>query len=173
MSFWQEDAAGIDTLRAKTMGQLLGGLLPALVGIDIEGEIDSARTFAQLVELVRVEMGSQRAGDVVKSRLPQHGIVEQALDQNHLGAMPDLLPCIQAALGAGQKAMSEGGADAAAVEVDDVFALAQREDDALIESVGAVHVEQARLPQQIEGIALCREMTAQTSAGSVADLAVP
>ena len=66
--------------------------------------------------------------------------------------------------------MGEGGADAAAVEVDDVFALAQREDDALIESVGAVRVEQADLPQQIEGITLCREMTAQTSAGSVTDL---
>jgi hypothetical protein len=115
-------------------------------------------------------MGSQRTGDVVKARLPQHGIVEQSLDNNDLGAVPDLLPCIQAALGAGQKAMCEGGADAAAVEVDDVFALAQREDDALIESVGTVHVEQADLPQQIEGITLCREMTAQTSAGSVTDL---
>ena len=52
--------------------------------------------------------------------------------------MPDLLPCIQAALAAGQEAMGEGGADAAAVEVDDVFALTQREDDALVKSVGAV-----------------------------------
>ena len=145
MSFWQQDAASSDTLRVKAMGQLLGGLLPALVGIHVEGEIDSARTFAQLVELVRVEMRPQRAGDVVKSRLPQYGIVEEALDQNHLGETPDLLPCIQAALGAGQKAMCECSADAAAVEVDDVFALTQREDDALIESVGAVHVEQARL----------------------------
>ena len=127
------------------MGQLFGGLLAALVGIDIESEIDGARTFAQLAELVRVEMGSQRTGDVVKARLPQYGIVEEALDQNHLGAMPDLLPCIQAALGAGQKAMCEGGTDAAAVEVDDVFALTQREDDALIESIRAVHVKQAGL----------------------------
>ena len=39
--------------------------------------------------------------------------------------------------------MCEGSADAAAVEVDDLFALTQREDDALIESVRAVHVEQA------------------------------
>jgi hypothetical protein len=54
-----------------------------------------------------------------------------------------------------------------------VFALAQREDDALVESIGALRVEQAGLSQQIEGIALCREMTAQTSAGSVTDLAVP
>jgi len=80
--------------------------------------------------------------------------------------MPDLLPCIQAALGAGQKSMCEGSADATAVEVDDVFVLAQREDNALIESVRSVHVEQANLPQQIKAIALCREMTAQTSAGA-------
>ena len=144
--------------------------MAALVGIDIEGEIDGARAITQLAELVCVEMCSQRTGDVVKARLPQYGIVEQALDKNHLGAVPDLLPCIQAALGAGQEAMREGGADAAAVEVDDVFALTQREDDALIESVGAVRVEQADLPQQIEGITLCREMTAQTPAGGITDL---
>ena len=88
-------------------------------------------------------MCAQRAGDVVKTRLPQHGIVEQPLDKNHLGALPDLLPCIQAALGARQEAMGEGGADTAAVEVDDLPALAQRENDALIESVGALHVDQA------------------------------
>ena len=81
----------------------------------------------------------------MKARLPQHGIVEQALDKNHLGAVPDLLPCIQAALAAGQEAMGEGGADAAAVEVDDVLALAQREDDALIESISALRVDAGRL----------------------------
>jgi hypothetical protein len=66
--------------------------------------------------------------------------------------------------------MGEGGAYAAAVEVDDVLALTQRKDDALIESIGAVPVEQAGLPQQIKGIAVCREMTAQTSTRSVPDL---
>ena len=53
MSLRQEDAASSDTVRAKTMGQLLCGLLAALVGIDIEGEIDGALAFAQLAELVR------------------------------------------------------------------------------------------------------------------------
>jgi hypothetical protein len=77
----------------------------------------------------------------LKARLPQYGIVEQALDNNDLGIVPDLLPCIQATLGARQKAMREGGSDAAAIQVDEVLALAQREDDALIKSVGAVHVE--------------------------------
>ena len=112
--------------------------------------------FAELAELVVVEMCAQRTGHVVKARLPQHGIVEQPFDQNHLGAVADLLPCIQAALGAGQEAMGEGGADAAAVEVDDVLALAQRKDDALIESIRALRVDQADPSQQIERNDLAR-----------------
>ena len=66
--------------------------------------------------------------------------------------------------------MRKGSADAATVEVDDVFALAQREDDALIESIRAVRVEQAYLAQQLERITPCRQMTAQTSAGRITDL---
>ena len=95
------------------------GLLAAAVGIDIEGEINGARTVAQLSKLAGVEMRAQRAGDVAKTRLPQHGIVEQPLDENHLGALPNLLPGIQATLRAGKESMGEGGSDTAAVEVDD------------------------------------------------------
>ena len=146
--------------------------MSALVGINIEGEIDGALSFAQLVELLCVEMSAQRTGDVVKARLPQYGIVEEALDKNHLGEMLDLLPCIQAALGTGQEPMSEGGADAAAVEVHDGFALTQREDNALVESIGALRVEQTRPSQQIEGVTPCRKVTARTSAGGVPDLVV-
>ncbi len=58
MTWWQEDAASGDAMCAEAMGQLLGGLLAALVGIDVEGEIDSARSLAQLVELLCVEMSS-------------------------------------------------------------------------------------------------------------------
>jgi hypothetical protein len=53
--------------------------LAAAVGIDIEGEINHARATAQLLKLVSVEMGAQRAGEVAKTCLPQHGIVEQPL----------------------------------------------------------------------------------------------
>ena len=66
--------------------------------------------------------------------------------------------------------MRESGADAAPVEVDDGITLTQRKDDALIESIGAMCVEQARLSQQIEGITLFRKMTAQTSARGEPDL---
>ena len=76
------------------MGQLLRGLLSALVGIHVEGEIDGAWSLTQLLELVSVEMRAQRAGHVGKTRLPQYGIVKQPLDKDHLGAVPNLLPCI-------------------------------------------------------------------------------
>ncbi len=65
--------------------------------------------------------------------------------------------------------MGEGGSDTATVEVDDASALAAREDDAPVESVAALWVEQAETLQEIEGIALRREMTAQAPARSIAD----
>ncbi len=145
------------------------GLLAAAVGIDIEGEINGTPTVAQLSKLAGVEMGAQRAGDVVKTRLPQHRIVEQPLDENHLGALPNLLPGIQATLGAREESMSEGGTDTAAVEVNDASALAAWEDDAPVEGVAPLRVEQTETPQEIERIALRREMTAQARAGGVAD----
>lgn len=69
--------------------------------------------------------------------------------------------------------MGEGGADAAAVQVDNAAVLAAGEDDALIEGVVALGVEEASAPQQIEGIALGEEVTPQASAGSITDLQLP
>jgi hypothetical protein len=46
-------------------------------------------------------MGAQGAGEVTKTGLPQHGIIEQSFDKNHLGALPHLFPGIQATLGTG------------------------------------------------------------------------
>src|ERR1700692_373786 len=66
----QEDAVGGDTVRGKTMGQLLCCLLAALVGIDIEGEIDSVWTITEVAEPAIVEMASKRAVYVVKASLP-------------------------------------------------------------------------------------------------------
>ncbi len=90
-----------------------------------------------------------------------------------LGAVANFLPAIQAALVAGQETIGESGTDTAAVEVDDVLALVQREDDALVKSIRALHVQQAGLSQQIEGITACREMSAQAPAGSITDLKFP
>jgi hypothetical protein len=46
----------------------------------------------------------------------------------------------------------------------------RREDDALVKSIRALHVQEAGLPQEIEGMTLCREMPAQTPAGGITDL---
>jgi hypothetical protein len=48
------------------MSQLLCGLLAAVVVIDIEGEINGAWLVAELSPLIRVEMGAQRTGEVMK-----------------------------------------------------------------------------------------------------------
>ncbi len=138
MAFGQEHAASGDALCAETLCQSLRGLLAAAVGIDIEGEINGARAIAQLSKLASVEMRAQRAGDVAKTRLPQHGIVEQPLDENHLGTLLNLLPGIQATFRAGEKSMSDGRSDAPAVEVDDAFTFAAGEDDASVEGIAAL-----------------------------------
>ena len=90
----QENAASGNTSRPETIGKLLRGLLTAAIGVNIEGEINRALVVAQLPKLVGAEVGSQRAGEVTKTCLPQHGIVEQPLDENHFGAMLNLLPGI-------------------------------------------------------------------------------
>ena len=131
----QEHAASGDAFCSEMLCELLGGLLAAAVGIDIEGEKDSARAVAQLLKLESVEMRAERASDVVKPRLPQHDIIEQALDENHFGTMLNLLPGIQATLRAGEEPMGEGGSDTAAVKINDPSTLAAREDDASVEGI--------------------------------------
>lgn len=165
----QEHAACTDIVVMKTLGQLFCGLLAALVRIRVEGETDSALAFTQLAELVGVEMRAQRAGHVGKASLPQYGIVEQTLDQDDRGEMPHSVPAVQAAFRSWQEAMRKGGADAASVEVDDVLALIQRKDDALIKSIGALRVDEAESAQQIERMTLRGEMSAQYSAGRITD----
>jgi hypothetical protein len=60
MPIRQQNATCRDTVLGKTMSQLLGSPLAALVLIDIEGEIDGAFAFAQLAELVSVELCRER-----------------------------------------------------------------------------------------------------------------
>ena len=134
----QEDAASGDALCAQALCQLLRGLLATAVGVDIEGEINNARTVTQLVKLFSVEMGAQRTSGVAKTCLPQHRKIEQTFNQNHRGKLANRFPGEQAAPGAGKESMGEGGSDTAAVEVDDASALAAREDDAPVEGVAAL-----------------------------------
>ena len=69
VTLWQQDAKGHDAVCAKAMGQSLCSPLSALVGVDIEGEIDGALAITQLVELGVIQMGAQRAGRVLKTGL--------------------------------------------------------------------------------------------------------
>jgi hypothetical protein len=69
VTLWQQDAKGHDAVCAKAVGQLLCSLLSALVGVDIEGEIDGALAITQLPKLDVIQMGAQRAGRVVKTGL--------------------------------------------------------------------------------------------------------
>src|SRR5258708_33056978 len=98
---------------------------------------------ARLWKLASVEWLAQGAGESAKTCLPQHGIVEQTFNQNHRGKLANGFPGEQAALGAWKESMGDGGNDSAAVEVDDASALAAREDNAPVESIMTLRVEQA------------------------------
>ena len=77
MACGQHDVASEYAGRSETSGQLLRRLCAAAVGIGIEAEIDGARAVAQLLKLTDIEMGSERTSDVMKTGLPQNGVVEQ------------------------------------------------------------------------------------------------
>src|SRR5262245_30912171 len=80
-------------------------MLPAAVAVGIKSQIDGPGGVAELVELVRIEMGSQGAGNVVKPGLPKYGAIEQPLDQNHFRILSDSRPGIQATFSAWQEAV--------------------------------------------------------------------
>ena len=143
MAIGQKHAARGEALCPETKCKLLRSVLATAVGVCIEGEINDTRTVAQLLKLARVQMRAERAGDVAKTCLPQHRIIEQPLDENHLGAVLNLFPSIQTALGAVEQAMGKGGGDAAPVEIDDVAAVAAGEHDAPVEGIAALRIEQA------------------------------
>src|ERR1017187_4972120 len=88
----QGDSANGLALLLEPVRQPLCRLLAATVAVGVKGEIDGSRAVAQLPKLVCIEMVSHRAGEVVKTGLPQHGVVEETLDENHFRASPDLLP---------------------------------------------------------------------------------
>src|SRR5580692_9052362 len=114
-------------------------------------------------------MGAQGGCCVAEAGLPEHGQVEQPFDQNHCRALADGVPGKEAALRSRQQTMRKSCSDTAAVQVHDSPMLSAREDYTPAESVAALVVDQASMEQQIERIALGREMTPQSPAGSVAN----
>src|SRR5260370_13208003 len=110
-------------------------------------------------------MISNGAGDVVKTGLPQYGIVEQALDKNHLRISPDLLPGVQATLGTRQETVRwRRSRDAAAIEI--AF---QRKHQAMPVGVVAHGRDQTGLMQSLQRVAQLHQPTPQATAGRVAD----
>jgi hypothetical protein len=69
--------------------------------------------------------------------------------------------------------VGEATARTAAIQVDDAFVPVAGEEDALVEGVVTLEVKEARVPQQIEGIALRSEMTPQAPTGGITDLQFP
>lgn len=65
--------------------------------------------------------------------------------------------------------MGEGGSDTAAVKIDDASAQTAGEDDAPVEGIVALRIEQAETLQEIARISLRGEMATQVPAGGVAD----
>jgi hypothetical protein len=117
----------------------LSGKLAGLVLILIEGEIDTAiPVFAQLGQLRIRQVGADGTGGIAESRLPQDSEIEQPFDQDHLTELADRFPSEQAAFGTRQKAMWEGSANAATIEVDDTILLLARKNYAATKSILAL-----------------------------------
>src|SRR5271170_5176675 len=165
VAIWQRDYTDVHALLSEPAGKQLRRMLAAAVRIGIKGQIDGSRTVAQLAILLPVEMTSHRTGDVVKTGLPQHGVVEQTLDKNHVRILPDLLPCVQATLGARQKAVRwRRNRQAAGIEI-----ALQWKHDAVHVGVVATGSYQTGLMQCVERIAQLCQPTPQAAAGRVAN----
>src|SRR5580693_7861332 len=88
----QRDSASVHALLSEPVGKRLRRLLTTAIRVVVEGQIDGSRGIAELPKLARIEMGSQRARNVLKSGLPHRGIVEQPFDKDDFRIGLDLLP---------------------------------------------------------------------------------
>src|SRR6266481_4097889 len=105
-------------------------------------------------------MISHRAGEIAKTGLPQDGVVEEPLDEYHVRVLPDLLPAIQAALGAWQEAVRRRRSrEAAAIQI--AF---QRKDNAAPVCVVANGSDQTGMTHRRERVDQMCQPTSQTTA---------
>ena len=88
----QEDAARGNASRPETRCKLPRGLLSAAISVEIKGEINRARSVTELPKLVGAEMVPQCTGEVMKSCLAQHDVIEQSLDDDHLRTVLNSVP---------------------------------------------------------------------------------
>src|SRR5215813_8990787 len=150
----QLDETYVQPRLVETLKKSVGSILASPVFVLIEGNRHTAvRVVAELSQLGRSQTSTDGTGGIAESRLPQHGEIEQSLDQDHVAELADRFPGKQAAFGTGQEAMREGMANAAAIQVDDVILLAARENHSAAKSIGALWSNQARFEQTFQGIA--------------------
>src|ERR1700730_15346240 len=110
-------------------------------------------------------MDSHRAGDIVKTSLPKHGIVEESLYENHFGKEAHLIPAIQASFGTRQKAMRwRRSRDAASVEIT-----LQWKGDPMLICIVAGGGHQAGSLQGCQRVVQLHQPAAQTTARRIAD----
>src|SRR5215472_15278225 len=99
-------------------------------------------------------MDANSTGGIAKTRLPQDSQIEQTLDQDDGGEVPNRVPGEQASFGARQEAVRESRPDTATVKIDDLaVGLAAGKNHASAEGVAALRVDQTKLEQPIERIA--------------------
>jgi hypothetical protein len=115
----------------------VGSLLPGLIIVLIEGDVDTtARLIGKLRQLGRRQLRADGAGGVAKPAC-QSTASRTALSPGSRWKTADGLPGKQAALGARQQTVGKCGADTAAVEVDDLAVLAAGKDHPSAEGIAA------------------------------------
>ena len=80
---WQLDDVGAYAEPLEALGELVGTLLPGLVVVLIESDVNrTAWLISKLIQLSRRQLCANSTGGVAKTGLPQHGHVEQPFDQD-------------------------------------------------------------------------------------------
>ena len=101
----------------------------------------------------------------MKAGLPQNGVIEQALDENHLWILSGLLPRVQATLGGRQETMRRcRGRHAAAIEV-----ALEWKHDTMRKGVLSGGGHQTGLTQRLERVAQLHQPSSQAAARRVAN----
>jgi hypothetical protein len=85
VAFGQRDWPGENSSLPKGLRQAMRGALTTAVAVGVKGHIDLPGRVAELLELARIEMDSQRASQVAKAGLPQGGVVEETFYQDQFG----------------------------------------------------------------------------------------
>ena len=89
----QLDETYVQARLIETLKEIVGGILAGLVLILIEGDVDTAvGIFAQLGQLRRSQVSADRTSGVAETCLPQHGEIEQPLDQDYVAELSDRFP---------------------------------------------------------------------------------